>query len=401
MAITRKNFNTSAVLKNIYPMVDHAMKTRMAKWKACMAQFMQKRANMLFDTMPCDRITFTDQDRNDFFAALNIDPLKVVEGLSEAYFWKIEEFRPKAAKDPLSVVSMCIIRYFLLAKDQKNLDLAMIYNAFSGKYYPSIHYNFFRLTTPAKYRHIMEYVVNNMLTQKFELKAAGSVIGAIKITNNTWVKSYEKMLKSFDDEDFTYIMQQLHNRIKSFMKNISNVYYKAYQNKDYITYDKDSLPEEEGVGDYHLTSNDTFRLQQYVEKTMEKLNTSQVDYKICKMCADANIKTEEVRGILESILNNRENTTLIKEYLTKIMATYMAQATGTKDIVSVNFYKFCTSIKPNTKDENLLRAKAIIEELLDSNSVSYRKRKHRVATKASYHKAFSSYFAITAINANK
>ena len=184
------------------------------------------------------------------------------------------------------------------------------------------------------------------------------------------------------------------------MKNIASIYYEAYANKEFITYDKDSLPEEEGVGNYHLTSNDSFRLQQYVENTMIKLNSSQIDYGICKRCADANVKTEEVRSIFEAIFNNRENLDMIREYVVGMIASYLSTATN-KDVVSTAFYKHAISAKPNTKDPLLIRMKEIVETLLDDNSVAYRKRKHRAPTKASYYRAFATYFALTIINANK
>ena len=400
MAITRKDFNTSGILKICYPIVEKAMNSRINQWKLCMSKFMQKRSSMLYDTMMCDRIFFDENDANELYSALNISSKDILEGIKQTYYWQIEKFKPGHAKDPLSITALCIVRYFLLKNDKKSLELALIYQSFSGKYYPSIHYGSFPVVTPAKYRHVMEYVVNHKLTQKFELKASGSVIGAVKITHNTWITTYEKMLRSFDDEDVTYVMQQLHNRIKSLVKNIASIYYEAYEQKEYISYDKDSLPEEEGAGAYHLTTNDSFKLQQYVENTMVKLNSSQVDYKVCKMCADANVKTEEIRSIFEAVFNNRENINLIREYITGMIATYLRQAQN-KDISTIAFFKYATNVKPNSKDPLILRGKEIVEQILDDNSVRYRKRKHRVATKASYHRAFATYFAVIIINANK
>lgn len=399
MAIKRKDFNTKGILEYTYPLIEKALKTRYNQWKLCMSKFMQKRSTMLFDTMPCDRIMYDNNDSQELFQALGVTENQILEGIKQTYYWNIESFKPRHAKDPTTIAALCIVRYFMLKKDQKSLDLALVYQSFSGKYYPSIHKGSFPLVTPAKYRHIMEYVINHKLTQKFELKASGSVIGAVKITHNTWFETYKKMIEKFDDEDITYILQQLHNRIKSFMKNIASIYYEAYDNKEFITYDKDSLPEEEGAGAYHLTSNDSFRLQQYVENTLTKINTSQVDYKTCMMCSDANVKTEEVRNIFEAILNNRQNLDLVREYITGMIATYLKQSTNKE--LGIPFYTYSTAVKPNTKDPIILRMKEIIETLLDDNSVSYRKRKHRTPTKASYHKAFAIYFAVTIINANK
>jgi len=403
MAITKKNFDTTAIIDKIYPKIDSAMSKPAVinKWKTCMAEFMSRRSELLYDTMPCDRIYYTDGDRDRLFEALSLTTAEIKESLKDTYYWKKEPFKPASAKDPTTIVILCIVRFFYLKNDKKSLDLSMIYQSFSGKYYPSIHYGSFPVTAPSKYRHVMEYVVNNRLSQKFDLKSTGSVIGAVKSINNTWITSYGKLLKNFDDEDICYIIQQLHNRIKSFIRNIAELYYQAYNDREYITYDKDNVPEDEGgTGSYHLANNDTFKLQQYVEKTMEKINTSRVEYKTCKMASDANVRTEEIRAIFESIFNNRENIPKIKEFVSCMIASYLQQST-TKDVVSMNFYKYAIQSKPNTKDELIIRMKELIDEMLDDNSLQYRKRKHRVATKMSYHRAFCIYFAVVIINANK
>lgn len=382
-------------------MVETGLKKNYNKWKHCMANFMQKRSAMLFDTMPCDRIYYYDDDANELLSAINVSKADVEMALHDTYYWNIEPFKPSSAKDPVTIVILCIVRYFLKIKNEKDLSLALVYQAFSGKYYPSIHYGFFKKVTPAKYRHIMEYVVNYKLSHKFELKSAGSVIGAIKTTNETWLKTYNKMIIQFEDEDITYIIQQLHNRIKSFMKNVATVYYETYKTREYISYDKDSLPEEEGSNaSFHLANNDSFKLQQYVENAMQRINTSQVDYAICKMASDSNVSTEEVRGIFEAILNNKKNIPLIKEYITNMIAVFLSQS-EVKDVATVTFYRASITPKPNTKDPLVLRMKEILETLLDDNSVAYRKRKHRAPTKASYHRAFAIYFAIIIVNANK
>ena len=83
----------------------------------------------------------------------------------------------------------------------------------------------------------MEYVVNNELSNKYELKTKGTIIGAIKSISINWIDAYKStMFKTFDDEDVCYLIQQIHNRIKSFMKNIAKLYYEAYENKEYISY---------------------------------------------------------------------------------------------------------------------------------------------------------------------
>lgn len=396
----RNNFDTSAILDKVYPLISKALDTRKNMWLKMISNFMIKRSLSLYDTAPCDRIYYNDQDREELFSSLGIGAYDIVNGIKDTYYHSISAFKPSQAKDEATIVCLCVVRYFYLKKDAKNLELAMVYQAFSGKYYPSIHYGFFRTVAPSKYRHIMDYVVNNKLTNKYDLKVNGNIINTIKSINKTWISTYEPQMKHFDDEDICYIIQQLHNRIKSFMKNIASLYYEAYENKDYISYDKDSLPEEGDTALYHLTTNDSFKLQMYVENTMTKINTSQVDYSICKLCADANVKVEEVRSIIEAILNDRENLKLIKEYLTLVIATFLTDS-PVKEINSAKFLTHAIKPKPNSKDPAVIRFKDIQEELLNKTSVNYRKRKHRNATRQSYYSAFATYFAIICVRANQ
>ena len=401
MAVGHKksNYNTEAILKEIYPKVEQSLTKRLAQWKQCISKFVHDRSESLFDTMPVDRIYYHDSDRELLFNALDLDMKEINKSMKNTYYADVKKFNPQAAKDPTTIVALCIVRYFLLKKDPKNLDLAIIYLSFSGKFYPSIHSGSFTFA-PTKYRHIMEYVVNTRLTNKYELKRSGHVMGAIKSIATLWADSYKKEFIDFDDEDVTYVIQQLHNRIKSFMKNIATLYYEAYDNKEYITYDNDAIPEGESGGAYHLTDNDMFKLQKYTQKTMERINTSQVDYKLCKASADANVKTEEVKQIVESILNNRDNVKLVRELITSMIGSYMNQSTN-KDVVSNAFLSYATRPKPNSKDETINRIKDIVMELLEDNSVRFRKRKSREATKQSYIKSLLTYFTLTIIFANK
>lgn len=387
---------TEAILKILYPKVEKSLPKNLSKFKACISKFVNTRNEQLFDTCPCDRIYYGEDDANEMFQALDISKAEVTEAVSNTYYYPIAAFNPRAAKDEITVLMLSVIRYFIKKKDQQNTELAMLYLSFSGKFYPSIHYMAFPKVQPSEYRHVMEYVLNNMLSNKFDLKTKGSVFGAIKSVGNTWIESYDDMFKSYDDEDVVYLIQQLHNRIKSFMKNIAELYYQAYENKDYMTYDSDSLDD----SSYHLADNDSLKAERYIERAMEAINTSQVDYKICRMAADQNVKTEEVKSIIESVLNDRNNIVEIKELIRIIVYTYFEQA-KTKDVSNIDFITFSVAPKPNTKDPHIIRMKEIIEGWLNDNSINYRKRKKRESTKNSYNRSILLYFVLVTHIANK
>lgn len=388
--------STTAILKILYPKVEKSLGKNTNKFSACISKFINDRNAVLFDTCPCDRIYYGENDANEMFAALDITKAEIEEAINGTYYYPIASFNPRAAKDEITVLMLTVIRYFIKKKDQKNTELAMLYLAFSGKFYPSVHYMSFPKVQPSEYRHVMEYVLNSMLSNKFDLKTKGSVFGAIKSVGITWLDSYDKLFNTYTDEDVVYLIQQLHNRIKSFMKNIAELYYEAYGNKDYITYDSDSLDD----SNYHLADNDSLKAERFIERSMEKINTGSVDYKLCKMSSDNNVKTEEIKAIIEAILNDKDNILEVKELIRILVYTYFEQA-STKEVSDIAFITFSISPKPNTKDPHIIRMKEILENWLDDNSISYRKRRKRLATKNSYNRALLMYFTLVIHIANK
>lgn len=388
-----KDTNTTALSTYLYPIVQNNIKTKNAKFKSFMGKFTDTRSKDLFDICPCSRLYYTDADRQELFSFLNINYKEVEDIIGKTYYGNISNFNPRAAKDPTTVVSLMMVRYYLINNMKKELDLACLYLALSGKIYPSLHYRSFPIE-PVRY--VMEYVVNNKLGDKFDIVNKGSVFGAITSICNTWVNSYDSKIKSKYDEDMVYVIQQLHNRIGSFMKNIAEVYYDAYKNKEYLTYDSDDQSED----NFHLADSDSQKAERVIAKTMEKINTSRVDYKLCKACADANIKTDELKSIVESILSDPDNVHLVEEFVSILVNTYFVQSKN-KDVRDIDFITFSISPKPNTKDPYILRSKEIIEELLSEHSKAYLRRRSRTATKNSYYRALTMYFTLCIHYANK
>ena len=392
--------NTNSLKENLYPKIENILGSSKGKqdYKKCVAKFIEDRSQNLYDSVPVARMLFTEEDSNALFKALNLPEEVAKEAIAKTYYGNEPNFSPLAAKNPFTMTMMCIIRYFSSKNMSKETELAVIHLAFSGKFYPSLHYRSYPTTPPA--RHVMEYVINNMLSTKFDLVSEGSVIGAIRKIGTTWVNTYKSKFKSFTDEDAVYMVSQLYSRIGSFMKNIASAYYDAYDHKDdlYIAYSSDSFEED----DYHLADSDTLRIAKITEKTLNYITSNGIDYRVCKSCADENITVNEIKSIIESILSNPENMPLIKELVSLMIVTYFQQAKEKeKDVTHVAFINYCISAKPNAKQKEIVRQKEIIESLLADNSTTYLRRRSRLATKNSYERAMRMYFGLTIHNANR
>lgn len=390
--------NKSSIKDNVYTKVESIFPKRLSQYKSCLSTFITDRHEELFKTAPLDRLYYRESDITKMFEAVNIEKKVVKDAISNTYYGPQANFNPRAAKDELTILMLTIIRYFLLKKDNKSLDISMIYLAFSGKFYPSIHYMSFPKVVPQDF--VMEYVINNMLNNKFVLKSKGNLFAAIMSICQTWVKTYEKRFISYSDEDVVYLIGQLHSRIRSFMINIAKAYYKAYENKDYIVYNSDNEDPTNNGGDYHLASSDSFKAEKVIQKTMSFIVASGADYKLCKLSSNSTVKTEELKSIIESILNDKNNMILVRKAISILVYTYFEQSKD-KNVLTMNFITYSITPKPNTKDEHVLELKSIIDNWLNTGSVLYRKRKHRLATRNNYNKALLMYLAMSIYQANK
>ena len=175
--------------KKIYPIIASALKKNDAKFKNNIKKFIQDRHEQLFAVAPYDRIFFNQTDIDNMFKSLDISESSIRVLMMETYYWD-KPLNPQCAKEPYVETLMCCIRYYLKNNDLKYATLACTYLAFTGKFYASVHGAAFPTVAPVKYKSVMDYVVNNMLSDKFDLKKYGTIFGAIESMCKTYLNTY-------------------------------------------------------------------------------------------------------------------------------------------------------------------------------------------------------------------
>lgn len=380
-----------ALKKELYPYISELLKKNTNRFMQNINKFINDRHEQLFDIAPYDRIYFNKVDEDNLYKSIGADKEKVVEIMKNCFFWD-QPYNPGCAKEPYVMVLMMAISYYLKSKMDKQAEITTIYLAFSGKFYCSIHAGVaFPKVPPSKYREVMDFVVNNMLTDKFDLKREGSVFGAVRSLCRTWLETYKDRLIAVDtsDDDFGKLVQQLRGRIKSFLMNIAKLYYEAYENKSYLNYETDNLD----ADGFRLTTNDAAKASRLTESTMDYLTSNYVSLDICNKCKDQNVKALEIKDIIESILGDNKNLPQVKRVINILICDFMRNYPGV-DIGSIEFVSYSVKAKPNTKDKYLLELKETILSWLDENSPNYRKRKSRKATQISYYRSILMYFVL-------
>lgn len=382
--------DSNVLIKKLYPIVEKCLDKNDNKFRANIAKFINDRHELLFAIAPYDRIYFNQTDIDNMFNSLGLTEKEVREIMKECYFWDIP-INPQCVKEPYVMTLMMCIRYYLKTSKQKHAELTAIYLAFSGKFYVSLHAGAaFPKVPPSKYQTVMDFVVNNMLTDKFDLKREGTVFGAVKSLCITWLDTYgDELKKDPSDDDLKKLVQQLRDRERSFLMNIAKLYYEAFANKSYLNYETDNLNEDE----FRLTSNDSAYAARLTENTMNYLTSNKVSLDICNKCKDSNIKSTEICDIMESILTDNNNLPSLRRVINIIICDYMMNNPGDK-VGSIDFVSYTIKMKPNTKDKYLIELKDTILTWLDENSAQYRKRKSRKATQISYYRSCLLYLTL-------
>ena len=391
--------NTSVIRKTLYPKVEAFLNSPTGKkaFVKLMGEFISVRSEALFSALPCDRIAFTTKDKDDLLSTFQMTNKEIKNIINNTYYADIKKFNFVIPQDPISVLMLCIVRYFMMNPDEKLLDLALVYITFSGKFYASAHYKSFPI--PPK-EYVMEYVVNNAMNNRFDIVKTKSVFNLMKLKAQIWKNTYKSKFKDFDDDDAVYLLLQLKARIVMTIRQIAKEYYKAYKNKDYIVYNSDN-EDTDNPNEYHISNSDSFLAEKCIDTTMSAIASGGTSYKLCKLCSNKTVKTDELKMIIESILNNPDNIPEIRDVISTMIYTYFQSTRGEKTVLTMDFITYASSAKPNTKDEHWLRLKETITKWLETSSALYRKRKHRMATRNDYHRAMCMYFSMMVYTANK
>lgn len=386
------------IVDQIYSRIENSFSASntVQKLKTCIGKFIQDRHDALYDYAPIDRIFFKVNDETAFFNAVNLHIKEIENIMHGLYYWKSNELQ--ACKDPFSVSMLMCLRWLainekkLQNKDKEMVELAYVYLAFSGKFYASCHYKWFKNYTPK--REVMDYVINYMLSEKFDIVKTKSVFGAIRNLTQTWYDSYKDELisKGLTDERVSYIIHQLHSRIYAFLRNIAKLYYEAYNKRLYINKESDKYDD----NDYRIAGNNSTMAATITEKTVNYMTSTQVNMALCVSSSTSGVDPKEVKAIFENILSSNDNISKMRNVINIMVVDFMRaypQYKTIEEITGVKFIAHSITMKPNTKDKDIIELKNTVLDWLNS-SERYRNIK-TPATKNNYYKAIVSYIALT------
>ena len=401
MAVKEKKqylIEDTIIVDEIYSIIDKNLESRISNLKKCIEKFIHERQAQLYDYAPVDRIYFKKQDETNFFNSVNTNFTEVHKIMNDLYYWKKDELQ--ACKDPFSITMFMCIRWIAIHKknDPKLLELAYMYLAFSGKFYASCHYKWFKQYVPK--REVMDYVINYMLSEKFDLIKTKSVFGAVRNLASTWMNTYQTELVSsgLTDERIVYMIHQLHSRIYAFLRNIAKPYYEAYEKKLYINAESDNYSE----NNFRIANSNSTIIASITEKTVNYMSTTQVNMSLCQAVSQGAVNAFEIKAIFENIISDNSHLSELRYVINVLLVDFAKSHPDLKsveDLTGVEFIANSMAMKPNTKDKDIIQMKNLVLSWLMTSDRYIRTK--TPATQNNYYKAMLGYIALTVNSVSK
>lgn len=349
------------------------------------SKYIDYNVEVLQNPAPQYRLFFTDKrEREPIYKLMGITPEYIKELLN-----KIPEIDSnwKIMNDPFFIIMTMIIRNLCKMKltnreIKLTFDNSLMYLTFAM--YSSLQYKYFRVPPN---EDIINYTVND-ISNKFLFKKYGSVFKAIEHVAMVSHNKYTKDLLSDYDTDIINYLVSLRNRLNGVLLKFKNAYEQNRKNGRYMTTETDN-PDPDNYKD---TTNVSVDIERISNDLTIKFFTSATNERLVRMSAQASgISAPVLKNVIDSIKDNESES--VSRLISYIIQIFLSEPGNS--ITHIKSKKFIVdAIKiysmSNTKDERVLGAKDILNDLLNKYCEKYLKVENY--TKNAYKKALYSYF---------
>lgn len=384
--LARKDILLNTVL---YPMICKALDDpKQDAWKKIVKginKYRDKHIAVLSSPYITKNMFFLQEDFDLIFHNLEIDEEFVNELI------KMIKLPPgvEAKKNTTAfrVVMFLVIKYFILHKKQKEVELSLSYLTYS--IYFSIYDKYFG-QYPIR-DDIMKATVNNM-SKKFFLRYYGNVEMTFYKTAEVMLDTYDARLKRCDDSDLYKLCADIKTRMNNQMHKIKLKYIETNKNNEAIGQsieedDEKNMIETRGI------SNDV----EILASQAQRIFFRGINHTALNMAADmCQIPRTELRGAIEYILMERQIKTVLDFYaalLTLYLTNTNTNASSIEDLRSLAFTAYMLEIykKGNSKDVNIIFIKKQMDKWLEIGCSKYKGLSSN-STKNNYRRAIFLYF---------
>jgi len=355
--------------------------------------FADKNGNVLQTNIIGKQLLFNKSTEESILTAIGIDPKELLGIFKKSEYFK--QFGNLQLKDQLlfSLPLIMLSREFYL--EDKTAESQFFYFSAFYKPYATIVFKYF-----GKYEvneDQMRYTIEN-LSERYDIKKQGTLFGVLAKMAESSYNNYivgSKDTKLTDREIHVIFTAGIYSRINSFVQSITSEY---HNNKGkYLSFEKSTFEgtdDSEGeIFDREIQSDAAVK-NSMVKKAVSSINRKPIDESLIDVAAKfgfigmgATAGTYKYSGMYNNILKNTITEIMERHYkdlpllFESIIGSFLFEinpetgkkftAKELKSSIFTNISQKTFAKSPNTRNENILRVKAMVEEMLSNCSTEY------------------------------
>ena len=382
----------STILKDsIYPKIEKCLldPNNVRKLKRIMSDFIERNTDKLTTPGPQYLIVFGDQDKELYYELFEMKKQEVIDSMKSVIkqTGSNSDFKYLLG-NPFLAILYYTIRFFTLHKDVKAL------NATLGMFAIDVYWSIFTKYFPnGVIEAVMQYTIDN-LTDKFIIKRAGTIFGALMESAKRSYTFHEQKIRSGNDAECVSFMQRIRNDQNSMFRTLSSIYYKNHkEGRSIATRNDDYDPNNPILDDVHTSSTE---IQSVVDKSCMPMISNGIDIALAEAAARmSNISISTLRVYLTKIFVTERLEEITSLVESMIFLYINGEHKSARDIKSQYFLYWSAALfkKTNSKDGNIIKINAILDKWGNETGI-YQAFKSE-GSRINYKKAIFLYIAMS------
>lgn len=258
--------------------------------------------------------------------------------------------------------------------------------------YSSIQHKYFKHGVD---ENLMDRVIDE-LTNRHRVKDSENMFDLLRFVAFTNLGNTVPIMQYPTDNNYQYFLNNLINRINSYIQKLANAYYDYVNEGKSVGIDQNEEENEEGKKYSTVSTNISNDISEITRKLLIKLTThSNADMSILhSVCKQTKMNENRIKLALEKMVEKDSIMigTLMSDIITYYLSTLGQPKNMIKNIKFITLMKRAYSIS-NTENEIILKIKDTLDTLMKRNSAEYLKVS-RLATLSNYRLTVFLYFVL-------
>ncbi|WP_300944095.1 hypothetical protein [uncultured Duncaniella sp.] len=348
-----------------------------------MAEYIDANSEVLLTLDFSRRYSFGDDNRAVIYTAVKV-PEEVFE--QEIRDSKQINNSNKIQSNPFYCACMLTMSALMNKKkpDEKTAKQIMVY--MSLQMYTSIHSGFFKYNAN---KQVMDYTIAH-LDNSFRVRSMPSLFAFLTDNAGTAFETYRKQILRCNDDDITWVVNALWDRVKGKMRKIANKYYENHESGNYLNADTDSVD----PNNYHEADNNSFMIDRLSNKIYIKLLNHQFDDRFLKYAITrSDTSYQRLKNLVDDIIVG-DTTGDVRKFISSMIEYFLLMSGyGFEMIPRGEFVSYMKgAYASNTNMEQMVFIKTQLETWLDDNMVSVGRTRYGSTAKQGYKKAIYMFF---------